>query len=125
MQELQRNIGNLSKPAATALGVIIMVLIDALLSYIFPTVVLPSIYSSVFIAACLVGALARSHSLLLGLGLGLINTVIGIALYLWIAPPVPLSVVVLPPALVSIFSGLMGGAAGARMKAWFTAARSA
>ena len=101
-----------------------MVLIDALLSYIFPKVFLPSIYSSVFIAACLAGALARSHSSLLGLGLGLINTVIGIALYLWIAPPVPLSVVVLPPALVSIFSGLMGGAAGARMKAWFTATRS-
>ena len=102
-----------------------MILIDAILSYIFPTDVLPSIYSSVFIAACLANALARSHNLLLGLGLGLINTVIAIALYFWIVPPVPLSVVVLPPALVSIFSGLMGGAAGARMKAWFIAARSA
>jgi len=101
-----------------------MILIDVLFSNIFPTVFLPSIFASVFIGACLVGALSKSHGLLLGLGLGLINTVIAIILYFWIAPPVPLSVSVFPSALVSIFSGLAGGAAGARMKAWFAVARS-
>ncbi|WP_106847436.1 TIGR04086 family membrane protein [Pulveribacter suum] len=119
MLELRRNIGSLSKLAAISLGSIIMVLIDVLLAKIFPTVFLLSIFASVFIGAFLVGTFSRSHSLLLGLGIGLINIVVAIALYFCISPPVPISASVFPPALVSIFSGLAGGAAGTRMKAWF------
>lgn len=119
MHKLRRNIGNLSNLAAISLGITIMVLTDVLLSNILPTVFLPSIFASVFIGAFLAGTLSRTHSLLLGLGIGLINIVVAIALYFWISPPVPIFASVFPPALVSIFSGLAGGVAGARMKAWF------
>lgn len=105
-------------------GVVIMIFLDFLLAKITPSLAV-GISVSVFIGGGTAAFVVERNGWLVGFSVGIVNVIITLTLFYWIAPQVPLhesgysmSDVVVRPILLSIVYGILGGAFGSRFKKW-------